>query len=187
PIYRKFEYLNHRILLHLQDELSEMEEHLRQLDEITAQMQPASASGEREPASRRGDAFNGSHIHHQRRELLGRIFLKTEQYNRAIASFAAMTKDSAPAESAKIAAYQGWLKEKAPIHEVEISFLECEKDLIELGKTKPLPPPQLLPDSAYRPTDHTALTCLPAALILPLLLFALIPTLTGRLAVTTLI
>ena len=30
PAYRKFEQLNHRVLLHLQDEISELEEELRQ-------------------------------------------------------------------------------------------------------------------------------------------------------------
>ncbi|KAK4613385.1 hypothetical protein CLAFUW4_09257 [Fulvia fulva] len=187
PIYRKFEYLNHRILLHLQDELSEMEEHLRRLDEIIAQMEPQPSTVERAPASRRGDAFNGSQIHHQRTELLGRIFLKTEQYNRAMSSFATMAKDSCPAEKLQVIAYQHWLKEKAAIHEIETRFLQSEKDLIQPGKAKLVLPPAQSPEPLYRPTKHAALTCLPVALMLPLLLFALIPTLTGRLVVTTLI
>lgn len=32
PLYRKFEYLNHRVLLHIQDELSQLEQRLRVLD-----------------------------------------------------------------------------------------------------------------------------------------------------------
>lgn len=187
PIYRKFEHLNHRILLHLQDELSEMEEQLRTLDEIIAQMEPQPQSGQqRPPASRRGDAFSGSEIHHQRTALLGRIFLKTEQYNRALSSFRSIAKDAEPAGQEQVSTYREYLNSKTPIHEVETRFLaqRNEADLISLHQ-------QAKPDHQDRndtiTTKHAALTCLPVALMLPLLLFAVIPSFAGRLVVTALI
>ncbi|RMY17012.1 hypothetical protein D0867_04462 [Hortaea werneckii] len=76
PLYRKFEYLNHRILLYLQDELCELEEQLRTLDEIIAQMDPAMAEGQRSPASRRAETYSNSEIYHRRTSLLGRIFFE---------------------------------------------------------------------------------------------------------------
>jgi hypothetical protein len=82
PMYRKFEHLNHRVLLHLQDEVCELEEELRYLDESIMQMSPRDDSGHAFPASRRGDARYGSELHYKRTELLGRIFQKLGQYSK---------------------------------------------------------------------------------------------------------
>ena len=82
PMYRKFENLNHRVLLHLQDEISELEEELRYLDECIAQSVPRDYAGQQYPASRRGDARYGGEMHNRRTELLGRIYLKLGQYSK---------------------------------------------------------------------------------------------------------
>jgi hypothetical protein len=81
PMYRKFEHLNHRILLHLQDEVCELEEELRYLDESIVQTSPKNEAGQIYPASRRGDAQYGSKLHFKRTELLGRVFQKLGQYS----------------------------------------------------------------------------------------------------------
>ena len=177
PLYRKFEYLNHRILLHLQDELSELEEQLRTVDEIIAQMDPGIAEGQKTPASRRGDNFHGE-IHLRRTHLLGNIFVKTEQYNRAMSAYASMAKDSLPANEGQVSAYQQWMAKHSPIHEVEQRFLRQEKDLVVPGAGSTSPD---------RHTKHAALAYLPMVLMLPLLLCSIIPTLAGRLVVTALI
>lgn len=83
PMYRKFEHLNHRVLLHLQDEVCELEEELRYLDESIIQMSPRDDTGHAFPASRRGDARYGSELHYKRTELLGRIFQKLGQYSKS--------------------------------------------------------------------------------------------------------
>jgi hypothetical protein len=82
PLYRKFEQLNHRVLLHLQDEIAELEEELRVLDETIAQMSAASCrDGEAPyPASRRADRY-GSELHFQRTQVLGKVFVKMQQYS----------------------------------------------------------------------------------------------------------
>lgn len=184
PVYRKFEYLNHRILLHLQDELCEMEEQLRTTDEIIAQMEMPAEDGCRLPASRRGDAFRGSDMHHRRTALLGRIFLKTEQYNRAMSSYATLKKDSRPADMDRVTAYREWMAEKAPIHHMEAKFLRNEQDLVQPGKEESTQSATI----QQHPSRHAAaLSCLPAALMLPLLLYSIIPTLAGRLIITMLI
>jgi hypothetical protein len=82
PMYRKFEHLNHRVLLHLQDEACELEEELRHLDDCIAQTSPRDAEGYAYPASRRNDARYGSELHFKRTELLGRVFQKLEQYSK---------------------------------------------------------------------------------------------------------
>ncbi|KAK5117148.1 hypothetical protein LTR85_008916 [Meristemomyces frigidus] len=178
PLYRKFKYLNHRILLHLQDELCELEEQLRVVDEIIAQMDPAFSEGQTTPASRRGEAYSSSEIHHRRTSLLGRIFIKTEQYNRAMTSYATMAKSAGSPEVDQVQAYQQWMCKHAPVHEIEARFLHRGDDLMVPGKAESAVEPQ---------PKHAALAYLPVTLMLPLLLFSIIPTLAGRLAVTALI
>ncbi|RMY41794.1 hypothetical protein D0865_12192 [Hortaea werneckii] len=178
PLYRKFEYLNHRILLHLQDELCELEEQLRTLDEIIAQMDPAMAEGQRSPASRRAETYSNSEIHHRRTSLLGRIFLKTEQYNRAMSAYNNVARSASSAKEEDVRAYQDWMSRHAPVHEMEARFLQAGRDLVLPGKTD---------EADATSTKQAALACLPAGLMLPLLLFSLIPTLLGRLVVTALI
>lgn len=184
-VYRKFEYLNHRVLLHLQDELSELEEQLRTVDELIVQMDPALTDGKTTPVSRRGEAYRGGEIHHRRTSLLGRIFMKTEQYNRAMSSYATMSKDFRPAQPEQIETYRAWMDTHAPVHEIETRFLQRGKDLI-------------VPDSSSRSgsismmntsgsAKNSTLVYLPVALMLPLILFSVIPSLAGRLMVTALI
>ena len=81
PLYRRFEKLNHRILLQLQDEIIEMEEDLASIDEMDTRCRTKS-DGRSAPASRRMDWRWRSSEHHMRRlELLGRICVKIEQYS----------------------------------------------------------------------------------------------------------
>ena len=81
PIYRRFGRLNHRILLQLQDEIAEMEEDLEYMDRADAHERKV-RHGHIVPASRRLDwQWRGSELHARRLELLGRIYLKVEQYS----------------------------------------------------------------------------------------------------------
>lgn len=91
PLYRKFEGLNHRILLQLQDEIAEMEEELKTLDEADRQCRIAAQSKPTDPvipASRRLDwqCQRFSALHSRRLDLLGKIYVKVEQYSRPICS-----------------------------------------------------------------------------------------------------
>ena len=78
PIYRKFETLNNRILLYLQDEISEMEESLEALDNAISQEEG------HKMASRRSDPMYPSQLKWQRQELMCRIFSKVEQYSESV-------------------------------------------------------------------------------------------------------
>lgn len=82
PAYRKFEELNHRVLLHLQDEISVLEEELRHIDQDIAEASPGAQTGHRHPASRRGDSQFGNELHRRRIDILGQVFLKLEQYSK---------------------------------------------------------------------------------------------------------
>ena len=80
PIYRKFEILNNRMLLYLQDEIAQMEEDLKELDAAIA-VEDADL-GRRGPASRRSEAKLPSQLQWHRMDLMGRTFAKVEQYSK---------------------------------------------------------------------------------------------------------
>ncbi len=79
PIYRKFEILNNRMLLYLQDEIAEMEHQLKDLDDAIAHEEQNST---RRAASRRAEAKLPSQLQWHRLDLVGRIFAKVEQYSK---------------------------------------------------------------------------------------------------------
>lgn len=96
PMYRKFERLNHRVLLHLQSEICELEEELKTLDSWVAQFdynnqqyQQSHEQREREASlpepsrssSRNADPLYIAELQYRRTELLGRIFVKLGQYS----------------------------------------------------------------------------------------------------------
>lgn len=78
PVYRTFETLNHRILLYLQDEISELEEGLRAVDAAIAQSEKAVGLV---AASRRMEMKMPSQLQWQRMELVGRSMAKLDQYS----------------------------------------------------------------------------------------------------------
>lgn len=80
PIYRKFEILNNRILLFLQDELAEMEIELRELDNAIAREDHARG---KTYASRRAESRLPSPLHWRRIDLIGRSYAKVEQYSQS--------------------------------------------------------------------------------------------------------
>lgn len=84
PIYRKFETLNHRILLYLQDEISEMEEELRELDLAITHEEELHGNTH---ASRRAEAKLPSQLQWRRLELLNRSYTKVEQYSTSFSLF----------------------------------------------------------------------------------------------------
>ncbi|KAI9686300.1 MAG: hypothetical protein M1820_010664 [Bogoriella megaspora] len=191
PAYRKFEHLNHRVILHLQDEVSELEEELRLLDECIAQ-DTANLTGKDQtlPASRRAEAKAGGELHFRRVEVLGRIFVKTGQYNQALTSYNTLLKSFPPASPPDIHAYKTWLSSHNPIVEPETRFLTKPHDLItpttnsssggehSAGSGAPADPASLA---------HLALFGLPLALLVPLAGFSVVPGLWGRLIVLVMV
>lgn len=79
PIYRRFEALNHRLLLHLQDELSELEEQLHRLDTTDTQTRRLQSSIL--PASRRAEFLVGGELQSHKTEILSKIAFKLGQYS----------------------------------------------------------------------------------------------------------
>ncbi|KAK8153102.1 hypothetical protein IWX90DRAFT_364529, partial [Phyllosticta citrichinensis] len=130
PLYRRFEYLQHRILLHIQDELSEMEEKLGEMDKwIAEQSTLRDQQGMAAPASRRLEARYGNDVHARRTLLLGDIYVKLGQYSDAMTAYANLGATLVPAAKSDIAAYESWMVENAPVDDAETRFLARHRDL----------------------------------------------------------
>ncbi|KAI1752982.1 hypothetical protein F4782DRAFT_530095 [Xylaria castorea] len=130
PIYRRFEALNHRILLHLQDEICELEEKLHRLD--TADTQNRRLPNGILPASRRAEFMAGGEFQWHKADILGQIAWKLDQYNRVLTSFRETLSLPSPTIAA-ISQYRGFLANYTPISEVEAQFLDSADDLVGLG------------------------------------------------------
>ncbi|KAJ8109200.1 hypothetical protein OPT61_g7636 [Boeremia exigua] len=177
PAYRKFEELNHRVLLHLQDEISELEEELRQLDQEIAEASPGAQTGHRHPASRRGDTQFGNDLHRRRLDVLGQVFLKLEQYNKALSAFNDV-KHLPSAKSSDVDKYRAWMQQRKPIHEAESRFLERQADLVTFSSKR-----QTSVDQSAGTHQHVAMW-LP---LVPFMAFSIVPSLLGRIVVIALI
>ncbi|KAH9869214.1 hypothetical protein IAQ61_006419 [Plenodomus lingam] len=187
PMYRKFEHLNHRVLLHLQDEVSEMEEELRHLDEVIAQTSPRDDSGRCYPGSRRGDARFGGESHYRRTELLGRIFQKLGQYNQALCSFHTLLKELDPTTTEDVQAYRSWMEKRTPIDYTEARFLSREQDLVVVSRKSSAVGHDHVAAPHHHDHHHSAAVWFPLTLTLPVMAFAIVPNVLARLVIVTLI
>ena len=207
PIYRKFETLNNRILLYLQDEICEIEEDLRKLDETDAQINAAMSDemGHTPPTSRRLEAKMPSEIHFRRLEILGRAFLKVGQYSKpytpsdrstvtdsghvdqALSSYSSLIKGLDSAKGADIEAYQAWIDEHSTIVESETEFLNHKADLLSLTSRtshgRAWRGPSSTISCAGSTPAYMAIVVSGAAVLIPLLSFSVISEFFGRLFV----
>ncbi|KAI1121248.1 hypothetical protein F5Y10DRAFT_105147 [Nemania abortiva] len=130
PIYRRFEALNHRILLHLQDEICELEEQLHHADTIDTQNRRLSTGIL--PASRRAEYLSNNDFQWHKNDIIWKIAFKLDQYNRVLSSFR-QTLSLSPPTTADMQEYQGFLTSYAPISDIETRFLDATDDLVCLG------------------------------------------------------
>ncbi|KAJ6083185.1 hypothetical protein N7467_007320 [Penicillium canescens] len=184
PLYRRFESVNHRVLLHLQDEISQMEEDLHTLDEYEEMHRIGTAEQEGTkplPASRRRDsqAQVYSSLHYRRMDLMGALIQKTEQYNNALSSYSKVLQTLPKASEKDIDGYRTWMKENHPIASAETRFLNHDADLVSLT-------PRLAAGAAAAPV-YVAIIIASGALLLPLLAFSMIAEFSGRLVVVTVV
>ncbi|KAI4114866.1 MAG: hypothetical protein LQ338_007944 [Usnochroma carphineum] len=163
PVYRKFETLNNRILLYLQDEISELEADLEELDAaITREEQYVGRTGY--PASRRAEAKAPSQLQWHRNNLMERCASKVETYSeslnpsrcpwetlssaltstklmihcvdRALTSYSNLTQTLSPSSKSDLSTYRKWIMKHNPIAKPEASFLNDRKDLVTVSQTR---------------------------------------------------
>ncbi|KAL8926541.1 MAG: hypothetical protein Q9208_002868 [Pyrenodesmia sp. 3 TL-2023] len=177
PVYRKFETLNNRILLYLQDEISELEAELEELDAaITYEEQ--CMGRHRYPASRRAEAKAPSRLQWLRNGLMDRCASKIDTYNRTLTSYSNLTQTLSPSSTSDIKTYQRWIKERNLIAEPEDSFLKRRNDLITVSKSRHHAAPTSL---KYSPVT-VALTILTTIIV-----FKFVPQFFARLVMSAVI
>ncbi|KAJ5228288.1 hypothetical protein N7489_008996 [Penicillium chrysogenum] len=184
PLYRRFETMNHRVLLHLQDEISQMEEDLHTLDEYEEMHRVNTAEHEGVkplPASRRRDAQSQAYssLHYRRMDLMNALIHKTEQYNNALSAYSKVLQTLPRASEQEITGYRSWMRENKPVAGAETRFLIHDADLVSLT-------PRLAASAAAAPV-YIAIIIASGALLLPLLAFSLIAEFSGRLVVVTVV
>ncbi|KAF2753687.1 hypothetical protein EJ05DRAFT_168399 [Pseudovirgaria hyperparasitica] len=184
PMYRKFEHLNHRILLHLQDEITELEEELRFLDESIAQMAPRGRDGSIQPASRRADARYGNDLHYRRTEILGKVYVKLGQYNQALSSFHSVKAIEGP-KTDDINDFTSWLEQHTPVDKIETQFLTKKDDLLNINTTTTQATqlhhaPETASLSPAWDSIHPAMFVSPFAFLVPLFAIVFIPGTVAR-------
>ena len=153
PLYRTFTTLNHRILLHLQDEICQLESQLHYLDtrisriSLFASSDPTYGTADPScgtnpnrpptrpttPASRRLSTSNPTPLHYQRTDVVAKIFAKLGQYEQKLCSFEKAAVCGPSAKKGDVEKYRKFLDERGGvICEEERSFLD-QKDLVVLG------------------------------------------------------
>ncbi|KAL4978241.1 hypothetical protein BDW66DRAFT_22617 [Aspergillus desertorum] len=185
PLYRRFEDVNHRVLLYLQDEISQLEEELRVLDDYEDMQRRSIAEQEGTkvmPASRRMDvqAQAYSSLHCRREEVMEALIQKTEQYNNVLTAYSKVLQTLPRAAASDIETYRKWMKGNHPIATNEMRFLDHPKDLVSLA-------PRTASDSRAPSPVHSAIIIASAAIILPLLAFSMIAEFAGRILVVAVI
>ncbi|KAL9131699.1 MAG: hypothetical protein Q9217_000440 [Psora testacea] len=180
PIYRKFETLNNRMLLYLQDEISEIEDQLRELDAAIAQ---EDSDLERGPESRRSEAKLPSQLQWHRLDLLGRSFAKVDQYNRALTSYSNLVKSLDPASQRDIKIYKEWIAQHVPVSREETRFLQTEADLVAV--TPPHNPSQ---PQAYQGAQlDFPIIVLAFAFVSTIIVFRVVPQILARLVISAMV
>ncbi|KAH7028842.1 uncharacterized protein B0I36DRAFT_363463 [Microdochium trichocladiopsis] len=128
PLYRRFGKLTHRMLLHLQDEICQLEDQLHGVDDAGAhnrQMYPGHIS----PESRRAEESANGELYQHKTHLLGQIGFKLELYNNLLKSFHT-TQDMPSASVDDVHDYRTFLNDETPIDELETRFLDHVDDLL---------------------------------------------------------
>ncbi|ETS02441.1 hypothetical protein M419DRAFT_78030 [Trichoderma reesei RUT C-30] len=217
PIYRRFESLHHRLLLHMQDELIELEEQLHSLDAVDTENRKF--PGGIYPASRRRENMSPTDATWKKKEIMTHLAHKLYQYNQVMTSFSA-THVMAEPSIKDVFDYKAYLQDINPLVDVECQFLDATDDLVNLVRRRrrsngnpqddPLspmprsssvvgfpPPPSsqisnagssLYPGQSAAPPSVKGLALAMAMIVLaPIVCFSVIPGFVGRMTVVLLV
>ena len=152
PIYRKFETLQASILLHLQQEIADLEAQLNELEATIAREERQIARGS--PASPRlSDSRYPTLLHQRRAELLSICTVKMNVYSEFVRSFgfcsvlmdlsidqtlsshASLAQTTSPSTHQDVKVYRKWLKQKGGIHS-EVSIQQHRSDFITMNPAR---------------------------------------------------
>ncbi|KIY03150.1 uncharacterized protein Z520_01617 [Fonsecaea multimorphosa CBS 102226] len=182
PVFRSFKKIYFRLLLQLQDEISEMEEQLAGLDAVDghSRLHP---DGSMSPASRRLSwQWGQSDLPAHRLHVLGRLSMKLEQYYQVLSASQRVRMLSSSPTATEIAQFQAWLQERSPLSLPESKFLDNNEDLISLKETTP----STSTHSAGPALEYVPI-CILTMTLLPLLCFKFVTGVLNRLILITIV
>ncbi|KAL2441671.1 hypothetical protein ABEF95_016018 [Exophiala dermatitidis] len=180
PLFRRFDKVHFRVLLQLQDEIVEMEEELSLLDSKDTESR-INSDGSISPASRRINwQWHRTDLHGRRLEVLGRLYLKLEQYYQALALGQKVQRSTSQATPSDVQRLRSWLRDNNPLSAAESRFLDDEDDLIVLTRATNTTASQA-GESVSGTIPFTVLT----TALFPLLCFKFIVGISNRLILLT--
>ena len=165
PLYRRFEALNNRILLVLQDEITTMENDLAVMDQRITQVNGPG------PTSRRAELRGPTTLEWQRMQLHGMLVDKLNTYNRALASYNALAQLT-PTVDDEVQEYRDFLEEYDPLVASETAFLDHLADLATITGTA----------CSQTTADKSALNA-GVAILFTIVVFKLVPNILARIIV----
>ncbi|WEW55154.1 hypothetical protein PRK78_000582 [Emydomyces testavorans] len=194
-IYRKFDALNHRLLRHLQEEIIQLEEDLNTLDELEAahQASPHTRNSPRQKllAAKYHDLQiqDYSVLHYKRTDLIEKVTLKTEQYNRTLCSFNKLIQTLPSPSDDDIEIYRNSLTTVSPsLTKTDRRVLDHKSDLILISPSHPTTRPNHPQDTPHHPNPiYTTIAAICAAILFPLLAFGAISEFFGRIVIVAII
>ncbi|KIW11331.1 hypothetical protein PV08_10631 [Exophiala spinifera] len=176
PVFRRFQKSNYRMLLQLQDEISEMEDDLAALD-LKDSRRRLKVDGSTSPASRRLSwEWTQSDLQSHRLEVLGRLYIKLEQYYQALLSAQKVQRLSASPTQPDLERFRTWMREKNPLSAPESKFLDHEDDLICLTSNS-------TSSSATGSNIGFVPACIVSTSLLPLFCFKIVTGVLSRLII----
>jgi hypothetical protein len=108
--------------------------------------------------------------------------------DKALSAFSKLSRSLDPATAEDVQAYREWMDENDPVDERESQFLERDADLVTIRRKAPsCSSPSLSTAASAAEQDQSAAIWFPLTLVLPLMAFAIVPSLLGRLLVIVLI
>ncbi|KAJ4509230.1 hypothetical protein HRR83_007082 [Exophiala dermatitidis] len=179
-LFRRFDKVHFRMLLQLQDEIVEMEEELSLLDSNDTESR-INSDGSISPASRRINwQWHQTDLHGRRLEVLGRLYLKLEQYYQALILGQKVQRSTSQAAPSDVQRLRSWLRDNNPLSAAESRFLDDEDDLILLTKATNTTASQAR-ESVSGSIPFTVLT----TALFPLLCFKFVVGISNRLILLT--
>ncbi|RBR22987.1 uncharacterized protein FIESC28_04285 [Fusarium coffeatum] len=124
PLYRRFDWLNHRTLLYFQDQLVMYEEELIRLDSITT------VNGGPKPVSVREERASNYEVYRSRHRLIDKIESILRRYRHLVASLEDMQKLPTPTSN-DVQAYRKFLENRKILVDNESEFIYAS-DLVAL-------------------------------------------------------
>ena len=187
PIYRKFESLNNRVLLHLQSEISDLEDDLKHVD---AAVVASTKAAQKDKSPQHEEMRSTTPLQWRRKELIERILAKLDQYSRIqsfvsrntstnhfldrnLSSYSNLTRGLDTACPRDITAYSEWLALHNDLADLERTFLNHATDLTTIRAQHAQEPQQ---------SDRTAITT-GCAILMTIITFKLVPELLSRLVI----